>query len=212
MQSLTGFAKMAQSHWEQFRPRMVKHLKREGVYQAALLNAQEQAKAMIAHQVSDLGNDLESAREMALSTFIFVRSEKEQPTLDPDSMPFSQPEPPTMWVPRLRLSRAAALAVPMGESYHQAIRDKLVGLLERAGERKARAAVQAHLERDEHDILAADFPDGWADQILATGSVGMLVMEGDPEGVEPADDELAREALEEMSDLDLETFLAVAPR
>ena len=119
---------------------------------------------------------------------------------------------PAMWVPNLALSRAAALAVPLGQPYHQAIRDKLVRLLERTGKRRARAAVQAYLEREEHDILAADYPDGWADQILATGPVSMLVMTGDPEAVEPADAELAKEALEEdRVEIDLEAFLSMAP-
>jgi len=116
-----------------------------------------------------------------------------------------------MWVPNLRLSRAAALAVPLGQPYHQAIRDKLVRLLEHAGKSRARAAVQAYLERDERDILAAGFPGGWAEQILATGSVGMLVMQGDPEGVGPAGAELAVEALEEAKQIDLETFLSMTP-
>lgn len=39
-----------------------------------------------------------------------------------------------------------------------------------------------------------------------------LGKEGDPEGVDPADEELVAEALEEMKELDLETFLATAPR
>ena len=116
-----------------------------------------------------------------------------------------------MWVPALRLSRAAALAVPLGEPYHQAIRDKLVGLLERAGKRRARAAVQAYLERHEDDILGESFPDGWAEAILATGSVGMLIIQGDPGAVEAAGAELAAEALKEMKQLDLEAFLECAP-
>jgi len=117
-----------------------------------------------------------------------------------------------MWVPNLSLSRAAALAVPLGQPYHQAISDKLVGLLKRAGKRRARAAVQAYLERQEHDILAADYPDGWADQILSNDGVSMLVMSGDPEAVEPADAELAKEALDEDRDeIDLEAFLSMAP-
>src|SRR5713226_2218495 len=201
---------MAQRHWEEFRPRMVAHLKREGVYRAALLNAQEQTKATIADQVHR-GNSMDNAKEMALSIFVLVRSEKEQPILDPDSMPYSQPEPPTAWVPNLPLSRAAALAVPLGRPYPQAIYDKLVGLLDRAGERRARAAVQAYLKREAHDILAADYPDGWADEILATGSGGMLVMSGDPECAEPADAELAKEALEKAKEIDLAAFLSMAP-
>ena len=39
-----------------------------------------------------------------------------------------------MWIPNLRSSRAAALAVPLGQPYQQAIEDKLVSLLEAAGE------------------------------------------------------------------------------
>jgi len=118
---------------------------------------------------------------------------------------------PAMWVPNLRLSRAAALAVPLGQPYHQAIRDKLVRLLERAGKRRARAAVQAYLEREEHEFVGLQFPEGWADQILSNDAVSMLVMSGDPEAVEPADAELAKEALEESKDQDLATFLSLAP-
>jgi hypothetical protein len=117
-----------------------------------------------------------------------------------------------MWVPNLSLSRAAALAVPLGQPYHQAISDKLVGLLERAGKRRARAAVQAYLEREEHEFVGLQFPEGWADQILSNDGVSMLVMSGDPEAVEPADAELAKEALEEDRDeIDLEAFLSMAP-
>lgn len=39
----------------------------------------------------------------------------------------------------------------------------------------------------------------------------MLVMQGDPEAVEAAGAELVAEALEELKELDLETFLECAP-
>ena len=117
-----------------------------------------------------------------------------------------------MWIPNLRSSRAAALAVPVGQPYRQAIEDKLVSLLEAAGEDAARAAVQSYLEQDEQAILSEDFPDGWADQILATGAVGMLVMSGDPDGAEPATDpELIEEVMGWQKDLTLDEFLAAAP-
>jgi hypothetical protein len=116
-----------------------------------------------------------------------------------------------MWVPNLRPSRAGALAVPLGQPYHQAIRDKLVGLLEAAGKRRARAAVQAYLEREEHLFLGLQFPDEWADQILSNDGVSMLVSSGNPESAEPAGAELAAEALEEMKEIDLEAFLSMAP-
>jgi hypothetical protein len=46
---------------------------------------------------------------------------------------------------------------------------------------------------------------------LATGAVSALVMQGDPGAVESAAAELVSEALEEMTELDLETFLSCAP-
>ena len=117
-----------------------------------------------------------------------------------------------MWIPNLRSSRAAALAVPLGRPYRQAIEDKLIGLLEAAGEDSARASIQAYLEQDEHAILSEDFPDGWADQILAAGAVGMLVMSGDPDGREAATDpELIVEVMDGLAELTLDEFLAAAP-
>jgi hypothetical protein len=95
-ESLTRFGAMAKSHWETFRPRMVAHLKKEGVYHDALVNAQEQATAQIGEQVSKRGNDLESAREAALQMFVLLPSEAEEPILPADRMPFSQPEPTTI--------------------------------------------------------------------------------------------------------------------
>lgn len=118
---------------------------------------------------------------------------------------------PVMWVPNLRLSRAAALAVPLGQPYSEAIRDKLVGLLKKAGEKRSKAAVQAYLERVEHEILGLPFPNEWAEAMIWTDAVSSLVSQGDPDLVEPADPDLAREALEEMKELDLETFLSMTP-
>lgn len=115
------------------------------------------------------------------------------------------------WVPNLRLSRATALAVPSGQRYRQAILSKLVDLLERAGQPRARAAVRAYLENQETEILALDFPVGWAEQILVSGTMPELVATGNPENAEPADPELVAEVMEELPDLTLEDFLAVAP-
>lgn len=129
--------------------------------------------------------------------------------IDRDSVP--QPTTAAMWVPNLSLSRAAALAVPLGQPYNDAIRDKLVGLLEKAGKKRARAAVQAYLERSERDILGRAFPDGWAEAILWTDAVCSLVSAGDPDLVDAADPELTREALAEDAELDLESFLAATP-
>ena len=114
-------------------------------------------------------------------------------------------------MPNLRLSRAAALAVPLRLPYRQAIREKLTTLLLKAGKRRARAAVQAYLERYENEILHEDFPGGWAEAMLATGSVAMLVIQGDPGAVLPAGAELVAEVLEELRELDLEGFLARVP-
>jgi hypothetical protein len=117
-----------------------------------------------------------------------------------------------MWVPNLRLSHAAALAVPLGRPYHQAIRDKIVRLLEAAGEDDAKGIIGAYLEREEHLFLGLEFPEEWADQILYNDGVSMLVSSGDPANVEPADAELAKEALvEDAEDMSLGTFLSVTP-
>ena len=118
---------------------------------------------------------------------------------------------PAMWVPNLRPGRAAALAVPTQQPYQQAVREKLIRLLEEAGQPRAKAAVQSYLEQDENSILPEDFPDGWAEQMLTTGAVSMLVLSGDPDSVDPASSELAKEALELQQELNLETFLEVAP-
>ena len=68
------------------------------------------------------------------------------------------PEP--MWIRNVRTSRAAALAVPADARYSESVHDKLVELLETAGNKAAKAPVQAYLERDELEILALDFPLG----------------------------------------------------
>lgn len=125
--------------------------------------------------------------------------------------PQASPSLPAMWVPNLRLSRAAALAVPRSLPYQEAIREKVVTLLEEAGEGEARRAVQAYLENQEQDILGRQFPEEWAAEILASPQVSLLVMSGDPESVDPAPPELWKEALEENKDLNLATFLSLAP-
>ena len=102
----------------------------------------------------------------------------------------------SLWVPNLTDSQAAALAVPQGQRYRQAIQEKLVALLEKAGKPAAKAAVQAYLENQEMEILPLDFPEGWADQILVSGTVPEMVAAGNPEETEPAPPELAQEAQE----------------
>lgn len=91
--SLTRYGRMAKNHWEKYRPRMVEQLKKDGVYHDALLNAQEQAGKLVAEQVSRLGNDVDSAREMALRLYVLLPSEEEQPVLEVDRMPFLDQEP-----------------------------------------------------------------------------------------------------------------------
>jgi hypothetical protein len=45
---------------------------------------------------------------------------------------------PSLWIPTLNLSRAAALAVPRDQPYREAIREKLVGRLRSPAHRSAR--------------------------------------------------------------------------
>ncbi len=115
------------------------------------------------------------------------------------------------WVPNLELNLATALAVPAGQRYRQAIFSKLVKLLEQAGRPAAKAAVQGYLEAQEMDIVPLDFPMGWAEQILSSGTMPELVAMGNPEGAEPADKDLTYEAVEGQCVLTLEEFLAAAP-
>lgn len=125
--------------------------------------------------------------------------------------PYVPPVSGSWWVPNLRLSKATALAVPLGQPYHQAVQDKLAALLEATGKKASRAAVQAYLEPQEMDILPLDFPDGWAEQILTSGTMPELVAMGDPEDAEPADQELMMEAVDGQGGLSLAEFLAAAP-
>lgn len=96
MEQLTRFGRMAKTHWETHRPKMVAHLKKTGEYQEALVNAQTQAEQLTAREVSQRGNDLESARAMALEQFVLLPSEGELQTLPADRMPFSQPDTTTV--------------------------------------------------------------------------------------------------------------------
>lgn len=90
MVGLTTYGLQAKAHWEKYRPKMVKKLKRMGVYREALLTAQETAKKV---QMSHIqagnrsGMELEMAREAALR-FIRLPDEREVPNLDPDLMPW----------------------------------------------------------------------------------------------------------------------------
>jgi hypothetical protein len=92
MEPLTRFGRMADRHWREHRPNMVRHLQKAGVYQEALSNAQERAKDLGADLVGR-GADPAAAQEEAMRTHILLPSEEEQPTLPADRMPFSQPAP-----------------------------------------------------------------------------------------------------------------------
>ena len=92
IRNLIRYGRMAQRHWEKYRPRMVAHLKQTLIYHQALLNAQEQTRDLVTEEVRR-GNDVDSARDMALAMFVTLPSEEELPILPADRMPFSQPEP-----------------------------------------------------------------------------------------------------------------------
>jgi hypothetical protein len=208
MKRLTHWGAMAKKHWEEFRPRMVAHLKKEGVYEDALVNAQDRAAAMYGDQVHR-GNNPESAKEMALQMFILLPEETREQELDVDRMPFSQPAPTTMWVPNLPLRQAAALAVSMNLPYGWAIFGKLIGLLDKAGA-DAASIVGAYLEEDSTPLDDLGYPEEWADEILLIYVVSALVAAGNPDDVKPADDELADAALKANATMSLEKFLSAA--
>ena len=112
------------------------------------------------------------------------------------------------WVPNLDLDRAAVLAVPSHSTYHKAVRDKLIRLLEAAGQHSTRIASE-HLDLEESQLQHEDFPAGWADQILACNVVKTMVLTGSPEHAAPADETLVRYALSKQTELSLESFFAV---
>ena len=112
------------------------------------------------------------------------------------------------WVPNLDSDTAAVLTVPTHLTYHEAVRQKLIRLLDAAGQYNTRVAIE-HLDLEETQIQPEDFPEGWADQILACGIVKKIVLTGSPEAVAPADDDLARSAVEKQAALTLDNFVAV---
>ena len=113
------------------------------------------------------------------------------------------------WVPNLDLETAAVLTVPAHSTYHEAVRQELILLLDVAGQYSTRVAIE-DLDLEETQIQPEDFPAGWADQILACGIVKKIVLTGSPEAVAPADDNLARNAVEKQAALTLDNFVAVA--
>lgn len=90
--SLTSYGHQALSHWQQHRPKMYRRLQLNGQLKKAALDAQEKAKTRTADLVR-AGSDLDSAREAALREFVLLPSESEEPMLDPDRMPYGQPDP-----------------------------------------------------------------------------------------------------------------------
>lgn len=78
---------VAKNHWEEHRPRMVKALKKAGVYEAALEEAAEKA-IRTALDLKDQGVNPTQARSEAMRMFLYLPTEKESPTLDPDRMPY----------------------------------------------------------------------------------------------------------------------------
>ncbi len=92
---------LAKTHWEKHRPRMVAHLKRQGVYRDALVIAQEKAVALAA-ALAVGGLDGHQAQWEGKLTYLLLPAETEQAHLDHDLMPFSQPEPITASLASMR--------------------------------------------------------------------------------------------------------------
>lgn len=77
--------------WMQRRPKMVKHLEKNGLLEEALNLAVEQAREEFSVLVSRQDMDPHLAREIVDSKWINLPTEKEKKRLSPDQMPFSQP-------------------------------------------------------------------------------------------------------------------------
>ncbi len=83
---------MAKKHWEEHRPRMVAHLKKQGVYRDALILAQEKA-AQMSDSLAKRGLDGHQAQWEGKLAYLLLPAEDEEAVLDHDRMTFSQPEP-----------------------------------------------------------------------------------------------------------------------
>lgn len=107
------------------------------------------------------------------------------------------------WVPLLH-SQALAVELSDPKDYRQAVEDKVLRLLEQAGE-GARDQVEAYLgpqvvesSLDPEDLM-------WA--VLGHLRVAERIQEGDPLEAEPAPEEDARAAVAAQPDLELAAFL-----
>ena len=73
---LVGFAKIAERHWKQFRPKLYKYLKKQGSLHDHLCEAGEQAEKYIQKVQARPGynptTDYLAAKEVALSTWIYL--------------------------------------------------------------------------------------------------------------------------------------------
>ena len=90
--TLSKIGRLADRHWRKHRPNMVKHLEAQGVYEAVLLETQERALEALADLISLKGATPAQARELVMTQMIYLPDEKEVPVLDPDQMPYIQPQ------------------------------------------------------------------------------------------------------------------------
>ncbi len=88
---LTRYGLMAKESWAEDRPKMYRRLEKAGSLLMALENNQQLAKAEKAALVRR-GTPPEIAEEIVLQKYILLPSEKEQPVLSADQMPFIQSE------------------------------------------------------------------------------------------------------------------------
>lgn len=84
---------LADKHWKEHRPRMYRHLKQKGVLSQALADADRNARSLVSQRVSLEGKHVDDARDEALSRFVLLPSEDEEPLLTTDQMGYSQLQP-----------------------------------------------------------------------------------------------------------------------
>ena len=70
-EDLTGFGRMAESHWRKHRPRLVKYLEQINELYQALQEAENQAEDYM-EEAQKKGVDYHAAREVALATWIIL--------------------------------------------------------------------------------------------------------------------------------------------
>lgn len=111
------------------------------------------------------------------------------------------------WVPESN-PLSLAVAITSEKDYYQAVKDKVVELILKEGDReRAIQLVTWAMEPQGVKISPTMDPVLLAEQILAAGTIGEMVREGGPLMAKPAPPEQAKEMIRAQAELTLLDFL-----